>query len=290
LPVGGFGGAIGANLFGDAGNDLLKVTGGGLNYLSGGDGNDRLIGSGFAQLYLVGGTGADRFVIDYGTPEGDARTIEILDFKPDTTLTFDDLVVDPGTGDAEIGDGYGGFDWNGAFVFDVPQFETIQPGNGYRAVSPSNAVRDGGSVMIERAEDFDFLSGWFSAAFKDDLNVTVDAYDDGNLVNSQDIVLDFGDAAKFTFNFASMDKIVFIVDPSNTPASNESFSFDNLTFRLDGNEGDLIRLKGATPADVQTLIATADQEGSNTVLTLPDATLTLQNFSAGDLLPDMFVV
>ena len=118
-----FGSTGNDNLYGKAGNDTL-VGGSGNDNLNGGDGNDKLFGStgndsingGTGNDLLTGDDDADMFIFDNGFGNDTVRDFSAIDSERinlshvTDIVSFADLVnnhlmVDPGTGFAEIVDG-----------------------------------------------------------------------------------------------------------------------------------------------------------------------------------------
>ncbi|KLK91311.1 hypothetical protein AA309_20850 [Microvirga vignae] len=126
-------------------------------------------------------------------------------------LLIDFEGIAPEGGTAEIQDGYKGLNWDNFWAQDDSQFAA----SGYNNVinSPDSAGYDafanGASFSSpDPDEDFDLVSGYFAAAWNNDLVVTIQGFDDGVLVGTKVVTLDptktfieFGD------EFESIDEV-----------------------------------------------------------------------------------
>jgi hypothetical protein len=174
--------------------------------------------------------------------------------RPDpVVLTFDDINDFDGTPllngeERPIPDGYGDFAWqqtgvfnpdpplyggyavksetNLAFITEAGNFEV--PGYPLPAGSPLNASATG---------DFDFVGAWFSAVYRDDLQITVRAYDDGVQVGQTMIVVDRFGPTWFQFDsitrFTSIDRVEMTANDGFTTGDSTTwdyFGFDDFTY------------------------------------------------------------
>jgi len=101
----------------------------------------------------------------------------------------------PGNLCSRVGSGYlpssyQGFQWAN---FGVVR-ETYAPGSGFDngivsgdAVAMNLGGRD--AIVIQADSSFDFLSASFTAAWRDGLNITIDGYDDDQIIQSDTIVV-----------------------------------------------------------------------------------------------------
>ena len=135
-----------------------------------------------------------------------------------SVLGFDDLPTFTG-----LGASYGGFSWDVMTTYDTANYQAIY-GNSYGAVSPSNFVHAGGliSQQITRATDFDFVGLYASTWASNDLyagfsstTLTVEGWDDGNLVYSTTVNLSSNQFDWFAFNYQSVDELRLLNDGSN---------------------------------------------------------------------------
>lgn len=281
-------------LNGGQGNDLL-FGGAGHDVLHGGAGDDS----------LVGGSGQDRFGLSAGNDvieDFSAMTTTrqvVLDFEGYTSAYSADL------------DGYKGLSWANAFVLNTAELPESGLA-GYDTVLTSGAYvgYDGyanGASFSDPAADFDFVSGYFSAAWNRDLLVTVNAYDDGQLVGTATLQLDSDvksfvnfmagtatgvDSAVFSGRFTSIDAISMDGTGGTTQPSTTGFgthiAMDDLVLRY-VSPGDNDKIDSGDQS-VAALLASAASDGNGgTVLTHATGTLTLVGVAPSDVSADYFV-
>lgn len=152
-----------------------------------------------------------------------------------TVLTFDDVTAETA---AVIPNDYGGFDWTYAVVEDPIAYGTVPSGyaNGivsgnYIALFTTTNFGDG---RIISNNTFDFIGSYLTAAWRDDLNITIEGYHDNILSYSETVVADYYSPTWFEFNFMNIDELRFgasggIEIPDNAGNSNQ-FALDNFTF------------------------------------------------------------
>jgi hypothetical protein len=124
-------------------------------------------------------------------------------------LTFDDLTSPPSGLGISVPNGYGGLDWSN---FSFKNGLTDGVGYANSVVSPNNMVYDrsgnpGDVTAI--AGTFTLVSGYFTAAFRDGLQITVDGYNQGHLVDTSQFTVNTTGPTLETFNFSSIDEAVF---------------------------------------------------------------------------------
>lgn len=252
-------------LNGGLGNDTL-YGGAGNDVLNGGGGND----------ILVGGSGQDIFVLSAGDDV-------IRDFHPATyaTVNFEDLT----NANVVINGSYAGLTWTNLAVTPY----TYYGPSGYVTVLTSGIGVGYDAYALDVAfsnttTDFDFVSGYFASAWTITEIVTVNAYDDGNLVgtavfqNSQATksLVSFVDGtatnqgayiATFTGRFTSIDEVRI-----SSPGLH--IAMDDLVLRYSGSETDVIQVPIGT--DLAALMATATSDGhGGTMLATAEGTLTI---------------
>jgi hypothetical protein len=91
-----------------------------------------------------------------------------------TTITFDDL-SDDGSG-TQIANGYQALNWTNWFVLNTPTFTSASGSNGFAAgtVSAPNVAFNGfGDTAITSDNIFTLTSAYLTAAWRDDLQVTM---------------------------------------------------------------------------------------------------------------------
>jgi hypothetical protein len=198
-------------------------------------------------------TGARR--IEINGNDGDAATLDYFGIDnltlrdTVTTIGFDDIALVPG-GEARIADGYAGFQWNGVGVYrpdgaiagyqatDGTNIAFIAEANGNEIGGYEDHVA-GTAAVITRDSAFSFVGADFSAAFRDDLDLTIRAYADAAgqvLVGTAQISVDRG-ATSFTFadgvnvagTFSSIERLEFASNDGN-PSTNDYFGFDHFQF------------------------------------------------------------
>lgn len=193
--------------------------------------------------------------IEFSANDGDAATRDyfgldnlVVRDAVAVTLNFDDIALTEG-GEAPLADGYAGFDWAGVGVYNP---DGAIPG--YQATSGSNlgfiAEANGGNIagyddhvggtaaVLTNADNFTFIGGSFSAAFRDDVDVVITAYSDvaGTQQIGQAIIQIDQGAQSFTFDstnvtgsFANATRLEFASNDGNG-ATNDYFGFDDLLF------------------------------------------------------------
>ncbi len=292
-------------LNGNGGNDMLFGSFGN-DTLNGGSGDDLLSG-GFGDDYLTGGPGQDTFVFSFGDDiisdfSHDTKTTEVLiDFEGVTT-----------GGTSTVPGSYLDLNWSNVsvsteqYLIDIGLSE-----NGYGDVLNSgmyfgfNGWGDTASFN-DPIQDFDFQSGYFSAAWNNDLNLLITSYDDGVEVGNATIVLDpnkvylnfaegtaeGADSAVFTGRFTSVDTIRISASGGTSAGldgGGTHVAFDDLTlaYTVPG-DGDLIDLPwGLDPADI---VASATSDGSGgTLLDSGIGTLQLLGVTPADVAEAWFV-
>ena len=279
---------------GGQGNDLL-FGGAGNDVLHGGAGDDA----------LVGGTGQDRFGLSAGNDvirDFSAMTTTrqvVLDFEGHTSAYSADL------------DGYKGLNWVNAFVLNTAELP-MSGLAGYDTVLTSGTYvgYDGsanGASFSDPTADFDFVSGYFSAAWNRDLVVTVNAYDDGQVVGTATLQLDSdvkafvnfiagtatgADSAAFSGRFTSIDAISVDGTGGTTQPLTTGFgthvAMDDLVLQY-VTPGDNDKIDSGDQA-VAALLASAASDGNGgTVLTHATGTITLVGVAPSDVNADYFV-
>jgi len=273
-------------LFGGAGNDTL-AGGAGSDVLDGGSGSD----------LLYGGSGVDVFMLSPGADS-------IVDFSPGPNpvvrLDFE------GWPTSQNLDGYRGLTWGDTAYVEAPFADSDF--NGYDKVLNSglHVMSDGGAAGISFSDtrsDFDFLSGFFAAAWSTGLVVTLNAFDDGQLVGIATFeltpyskaVIDFaaGTAtgasnASFSGRFTSVDTIAFDGSGGADPDRSHVAVDDLLLRYATGGDGD--RIDVPDDIDVSALIAGAfvDRDGG-TILSHVDGFLQLIGIAPEELQAQWFV-
>lgn len=201
-------------------------------------------------------TGARR--IEFSGNDGNPLTLDyfgldnltLRDTAP-TVLNFDDIELASGS-EGPIADGYAGFQWSGVGVYapdgSIPGYQAASGSNiGFIAEANGNEIagyetHTAGTAAVLIAEDaFQFLGGSFSAAFRDDLDVTITAYADAAgtvLLGTATIQIDrgtqavsFADGANVEGTFAGALRLEFASN-DGLGTTSDYFGFDDLAFLL----------------------------------------------------------
>ncbi len=152
----------------------------------------------------------------------------------DLKITFDGLVHHDG--DVAVRDGFKGFDWNNVDAIDKSKVDALSaPGteNGFQNVlksgdSVASACKNDNVSTIKSDGFFTFKSGWFAAAWMNDMTVTFTAYRDG--VEVGHLTTTLGIDAKFlTFShdFRHIDKLTIA-----TSGGTDAFPGDGASHEL----------------------------------------------------------
>lgn len=165
-------------------------------------------------------------------------------------LHFDD--IDASAGDVAL-ESYQGFTWsNFAAYTNAPGFTGFNNG----IVSPANAAYSGGESFdptatpivgsLTSSAPFDFSGAALGAAYYDNLTVTVEGRRAGDVLFSQNVILNTSGAQAFNFNFAGIDTLTF--SGAATAATIDPFScgvFNCTQFTVDDLRVTPIPLPGA---------------------------------------------
>jgi len=189
----------------------------------------------FADVVLASGRPDFAWGAGGGVPETDVKPVP-------TVLTFDETPLAAGA-EQPMPAGYGGLTWdevgiynpngtygyavhsgsNLAFIAEASNFEV----DGYPSPAGSPAVAQG---------DMSFVGAWFSAAQRDQLPITVSAYDKGVLVGRKTITVDRNGPTWFSFDdpndgqrFESIDRLEMSANDGD-PTTPDYFGFDDMTF------------------------------------------------------------
>jgi hypothetical protein len=179
--------------------------------------------------------------------------------RAQTVITFDDLTqTSTGLLSTNIPNGYEGLTWSNMFVVNALRGAAINGTNGYYygMVSPSNvAFNAGGSpAEIDSATNFNFLSAYFTGAWKSNLDVEVQGYSGTNLVYDETKVASATNATLFTFDYLDIDRLYFNSyggEEAFGPNDGNNFVMDNITFQFIPEPSSLL----LTTAGVLALVA-----------------------------------
>jgi hypothetical protein len=129
-----------------------------------------------------------------------------------TVITFDDLSGNVQDGYVQIFNGYNSFNWSNMAV--VYKYYSGYQDSGYYfgVISESNAAFNlyGSDLFItSTGADFDFNGAWFTAAWIEDLPLTINAYDGGVLIDTASLILSKLTPQWLDFNVLSIDRLHF---------------------------------------------------------------------------------
>jgi hypothetical protein len=161
-------------------------------------------------------------------------------------INFDGIDT-PGDGDGTfIPNGYAGMNWD--------NFGALDPTQDFNPSGYVNGIRSGDSVgynafatpatMSTAGNDFDLKKGYFTGAWNNGLQVTVQAYDDGNLIATKVFTVDYDGPTKVKFghHFKSIDTVI-ISSAGGTDATGddgftgEHVAVEDLTVKFHGGGG-----------------------------------------------------
>jgi hypothetical protein len=147
-------------------------------------------------------------------------------------LTFDDIGTTPI--DAKpIPYGYGGFNWYSISYLD-PSIVTTDSGYANGVVSGSyvalvsNYPHEGIGWLT--SNPFTFNGAYFTAAWRDGLNIQVDGYLNDSLIYATTFVVDTTDPTWFDFDYVNIDEIRF---SASGGIVHEGYIWDNTQFVID---------------------------------------------------------
>jgi hypothetical protein len=155
------------------------------------------------------------------------------------TLAFDDL--DPSQSSV-IPDGYGGLNWTNVNVVDGTNYGVnygTPSGYEHGVISPRNVAFNAGGYPAEiSGAPFAFDSAYFTAAWKDGLNVQVVGYLVGTIVETANFVVDTSGPTLKTFNWPEVDTVTFTTSGGTPhgyivgglPADEGQFAMDDFRF------------------------------------------------------------
>jgi len=147
-----------------------------------------------------------------------------------TVVTFDDLPP-AGPQGALIPDGYAGFTWSNFGYADPLQTPYNPSGYVNGTVSPPNiAFNAYGNPSMLSNGSFEFVGAYFTGAWCDGLEVTVDGYLNGELVDSKTIITSYYTPSWSSFNWI-VDKLNFS-SSGGVPVKDggTQFVMDNFTY------------------------------------------------------------
>ncbi|MBB96295.1 MAG: hypothetical protein CML68_17090 [Rhodobacteraceae bacterium] len=132
--------------------------------------------------------------------------------EPPTIIGFEDLVNDEGAV-LPMPAGYAGFTWTNVFVMEWDDYSRVSE-SGYRPASGDNLAYNhtGTPAKMARDTEFDLDQINLSAAWYEDLQLTISGYNNGVLTGEQTVTLAYGISQTFSLSdsiFDSVDEVVF---------------------------------------------------------------------------------
>jgi hypothetical protein len=148
-----------------------------------------------------------------------------------TTLTFDDI---SSAAVGTIPDGYGGLNWDNVGFYDGSDFANSGYENG-RVSGTHVAFNVNAFTATVSGPTFDFNSAYLTAAWNNDLNITVTGLSGGTELYSQTVIVDPFGPTLFNFNFIGIDQLTFASFGGTnagleTFGTGEHFVMDDFTF------------------------------------------------------------
>jgi hypothetical protein len=155
-------------------------------------------------------------------------------------LTFDDIGTTTGV---PIPNGYGGFSWSKSFDEGFFYYENISiryrpPGGSglFNGVVSGDCVAlptpysPEGKGWVSAPTPFIFTGAYFTAVWRDALNVQVDGYLNDALIYSKTVVVNTTGPTWFEFNYANIDLLKF---SASGGTQHQGYQYDNTEFVMD---------------------------------------------------------
>jgi photosystem II stability/assembly factor-like uncharacterized protein len=150
-----------------------------------------------------------------------------------TLIVFDDLPEN--TSGIPVTNGYAGLNWNNFYETDGLNFAAGNSGYHAGVVSTNNLIADGlgNPASITNSTPFGLVSGYFTAAWNDNLQLEIQGYNGGVLVYDVTNILSATNSTFISLNFLSVTRVTFIPSGGTPhlaygPSSAQHFAADNL--------------------------------------------------------------
>lgn len=151
-------------------------------------------------------------------------------------VTFDDVAT--GNVNVAMPAGYGGLEWDNFHV--IWQDRVVPSGYNVGAVSGEHMAFSGWGTdpvvgTISASPGLNLYSAWFTAAYRDGLEVQVQGFQSGISAYVQTLTLDTDAPQLVTFDWLNLDEVRFTpVLNSGTPTygSTYQFTMDNLSYSI----------------------------------------------------------
>jgi hypothetical protein len=147
-----------------------------------------------------------------------------------TVLTFDDL-PDASGYTAPIGT-YGGFTWGGMYYLETNEYPVSTSGYTLGTISGNNVAYNGFGAPVTISSDngsFDFTGAYLTAAWSDNLSVTLTGYAGGVQKYSENVVLSNSQPTSFNFDWLGIDTLKMSGSGGSNPYLTH-FALDDFTF------------------------------------------------------------
>lgn len=155
------------------------------------------------------------------------------------TITFDDITNTVATPVSPANVLYNGYLWSNFFVVDSAYLAALPIGgpSGYGAgtISPNSvAYGFGGPATVHSTTDFYANSGYLTGAWRDGVAVSINGFNNGQLVFSQSVIVSSTTPSFVNFAHIAVDSVEFtssggIHNPLYTAGDGAAFALDNLT-------------------------------------------------------------
>jgi hypothetical protein len=156
------------------------------------------------------------------------------------TIFFDDISVPAGFNSyVPILNGYQSFNWNNFDAFYAPG----TPNTGYAAgvVSSPNVAFNvaGGPASFSSATQFTFTSAYFTAAWMDGLNISIQGRNGATVIDTLDIVVNATVPSLSIFGWTGLTEVDFsafggTLHPGYNGGPGSEFVLDNMTINVPG--------------------------------------------------------
>ena len=174
---------------------------------------------------------------------GNSAEAGIIKFDDITTEAFKSLSWDSSSDPCKKEYEYGGFIWRNFGVINgeakgYPGYKNGTVSGDYTAFPVRYPVAGGfkGDLSLSTADGstFDFISAYFSAAFRDDLKIDVTGFTKSSVSYTHSFTINPLRPIKISFNFTDIDSLLFVAYGGETKAGyggdGPHFAMDNFTF------------------------------------------------------------
>jgi hypothetical protein len=162
-----------------------------------------------------------------------------------TTITFDNVSADP---QHAVPNGYSGLNWDNWSTMDAAAAGTTNSGYGIANTSGNwSAFNIDADPAEITSTGFNLIGGNFTAAWNDNLQLTVEAYNGATLLHSATLNLSTTSVLAAVFNWTNLTRVVFTSDGGTphagfSPGSGTNFAVDDLQVAATPIPGSLLLL------------------------------------------------